>query len=284
MRKTEYLRPRTVDEALEIFQRTPGARYLAGGTDLLVKMQRRIERPDALISLRGIEELRRIEPGEPFRIGAAVTVAEMARHPELSARFPLLLQGARALGSPQIRQVATVGGNLCNCSPCADTAPALLVYGARLELRGPAGKRQLPMGEFMRGPGQSCLQPGELLCGVLLDPSPVGAKTIYIKKGRVKVDLALASLAALVVVEKGKLSEVRLAAGSVAPTCLRLGRAEDVLRGKTLDEELLARAARAAAGEISPIDDVRASAEYRRRLIEVFLRRALDGLGREGAA
>jgi carbon-monoxide dehydrogenase medium subunit len=180
--------------------------------------------------------------------------------------------------------VATVGGNLCNCSPCADTAPALLVYGARLELRGPAGKRVVPLGDFTRGPGQSCLQPGELLCGVLLDPPPFGAKTIYLKKGRVKVDLALASLAVLLVLEAGRVADIRLAAGSVAPTCLRLREAEDILRGKPLDENLLARAARAASGEISPIDDVRASADYRRRLIEVFLRRALDALVREGSA
>jgi len=282
MASIAYHRPASIDEALELGRWPGGARFLAGGTDLLVKLRQGLERPRALVSLRNITELQGIEVSDAGAdIGAAVTIAEILEHDELGRRYPLLQQAAGRLGSPQIRQTATLGGNLGNCSPCADTAPALLVYGARLQLQGPAGRREVDIAEFLRGPGQSCLAPGELLCRVRVAPAPAGARTVYFKKGRVRVDLALASLAALLVLDDGKLAEVRLAAGSVAPTCLRLERAEALLRGQRPDREIIDRAARAAAEDISPIDDVRASAAYRRRLVEVFVRRAVEGLCRE---
>lgn len=276
-----YHRPTSIDQALELGG-SGGASFLAGGTDLLVKLRRGLVRPRALVSLRAIDELHAIDlTDDGASLGAAVTIAELLDHPGLAGRYPLLLQAAARLGSPQIREVATLGGNLGNCSPCADTAPALLVYGARLELRGPAGERRVSLGDFLQGPGQSCLTGGELICRVRLDQPTPAARTVYFKKGRVAVDLALASLAALVVVDGGRIVEARLAAGSVAPTCLRLGRTEALLRGQPPGEELFARAGREAAAEVSPIDDVRASAAYRRRLIEVYVRRALEQLCRQ---
>ncbi len=273
-----YHRPRTIPDALRLVSESPGARFIAGGTDLMVKINAGAMHPETLVSLRNIPALSGIDLGEQTIIGALATIADMLRNLELCERYPLLAQAARTLGGPQIRNVATIGGNLCNCSPCADTAPALLALEARIRLLSPAGEREIALEDFMSGPGQTCSAPDEILTHVLLPKAPRGAAGIYFKKGRVKMDLAIVSLAALLVSDGDKLSHVRLAAGSVAPVCLRLHAAEDLITGRRLTPDLLAQAARAAMDAVTPIDDQRASADYRRRLVGVYLRRAVESL------
>jgi xanthine dehydrogenase FAD-binding subunit len=273
-----YHRPHSVADALRLMSEVPGARFIAGGTDVMVKFNAGAPRPQSLISLRAIPELSGIELGEPTSIGASTTISDLLGQAELCERYPLLAQAARCLGGPQIRNVATIGGNLCNCSPCADTAPALLAIEARVRLASPAGEREIALEDFMSGPGQTCSPPDEILTQVLLPKTPPGARGIYFKKGRVRMDLAIVSLAALVVSRGDELRHVRLAAGSVAPVCLRLRAAEDLLTGERVTHELLARAVRAAMEAVTPIDDLRASADYRRRLVGVYLRRAIESI------
>ncbi|HUU01802.1 MAG TPA: xanthine dehydrogenase family protein subunit M [Myxococcota bacterium] len=273
-----YHRPHSIAEALRLKNESPDARFVAGGTDVMVKINCGAMRPAALISLRAIPELGEIDLGETTSIGASTTIADLLRDVGLCTRYPLLSQAAHKLGGPQIRNLATIGGNLCNCSPCADTAPALLALEARVRLASPLGEREIAIEDFMTGPGQTCSPPDEILTHVLLPKAPSGALGIYLKKGRVCMDLAIVSLAVLLVADGDELSRVRLAAGSVAPVCLRLRKAEDLLAGKRVTPKLLAQAAQAAMDAVTPIDDLRASADYRRRLVGVYLRRALESL------
>jgi len=273
-----YHRPATLAEAWRLAADEPGARFIAGGTDVQVGRWTWGGRPGALISLRSVPELAGIEVGDGARIGATTLVGEVAEHAGLAARYPALVEAARRLGSPQIRNAATAGGNLCRAAPCADLAPPLMVYEARLRLRRPDRVREVPVEEFMRGPGVTCLEPGELVTDVLLPPPPAGARARFLKKGRVYMDLSLASVAVLVVVEGGACRRARIAAGSVGPTPLRLREVEARLEGQALTPALVAAAGDAAAEAVLPISDVRTTAEYRREIVRVFVRRALAAL------
>jgi len=277
----DYLfhRPTTLDEAFEARRRDPDARWLAGGTEILVQIRKgRRECPTALISLRNVDELRGIEGGERLRIGAATSLTAVAEDAFVAARFPALVQSIVALGSRQIRNVATLGGNLCNASPCADTAPPLLVYGARIELRGPDGSRELALDEFFQGPGSTQLRDGEILSAVLLETPPPGSRAIFLRKGRVAMDIAMASVALYIEGTGARIDTVRAAAGAVAPIPLRLRAVEALLTGSKPDADLLRRAQEATMAEISPISDLRAGESYRRKLTGVFLRRAVEAL------
>lgn len=281
MRHYEYHRPRSFDEALRLRAEIPDSRYIAGGTDVMVQVRNRLSRPAALISLSSIPGLRGVTIDERgARIGAMTTIAELVEHRALRERYPVLVEAALRLGSPQIRNVATVGGNLCNASPCADTATPLLALEARLRLRGAAGERELPLEQLFLGPGETDLAPGELLDEVVLPPPAPAARATFKKKGRVRMDLALASATVLVELDGAVCRRARIAAGSVAPTPLRLKTAETLLEGKALTPEVLAAAADAAAQGVSPISDVRCTAEYRRQLVAVYVKRALEELAR----
>jgi carbon-monoxide dehydrogenase medium subunit len=285
----EYHRPRSLEQALALHVESPGACFAAGGTDLFVQLRRAPagEGPTSVISLRRVEELLGVSTDDESgrtRIGAAVTIAELLEHPLINKRFPVLAQACAVLGSPQIRNVATVGGNLCNASPCADTAPPLLVLEARVELIGPRGVRELPLEEFFANPGETALTPGELLGAVLLDRQGDGASGLFLKKRRVRMDLALASVAAQVKADGRWCERVRLAAGSVAPTPVRLREVEQLLEGKEISSKLLLEAQKLASRIIDPISDVRTTEDYRRTIVGVYVRRALDQLFAQEAA
>jgi len=276
MKPIPYFRPEMLEEAWDIVQRSPGARYVAGATDLFVKMKYGLVRPDALVSLRGVPRLRGIGCGESVRIGSTTTISDIVGHEGLRGRLPLLVEAARRLGSVQIRNAATIGGNLSNCSPCADTAAALLVMEARIRLEGPNGKREMPIREYFRGPGVSCASSVEILTDILIEPPPEGTFVLYQKKGRVRMDLAVASVAALLRVDGGTCVRARLAAGSCAPVPLRLVKVEALLEGKTLTSELAGEAGRLAAESVAPITDIRATEAYRRHVTGVYVRRAVE--------
>jgi carbon-monoxide dehydrogenase medium subunit len=277
-RRYAYLRPRTLDEAFELEAATEGARWVAGATDVMVKIRGRVLSPRALISLRGVDGLAGVDVGEQTRIGATTTVADLLAHETLGREYPVLAEAAARLGSPQIRSVATVGGNLCNASPCADLALALLVLEARVGARDAGGSREIPIERFFLGPGRSCLEPGEVATHVTIPKPAAGVRSAFLKKGRVRMDLAIASLAVVLDVEAGVCRRARIGAGSVAPVPLRLREAESVLEGKSPSAGDIDRARAAAERAVTPISDVRSSAAYRRHIVGVYVRRALESL------
>ncbi len=284
-----YHRPASIEEAVEILASVPDAVPITGGTDLMVRMRPGLpdavaNRPDTLVSLRHIPELTAIDSessagGEGIRIGAAVPVGDVADHPWVRAHLPALVQAIEVFGSPQIRNVASLGGNLGNASPAADSAPPLIVYGARVEVSGPGSRRYIPVVDLLTGPGRTALEPGEIITAVVIGPQPRGQTSMYMRKGRVRMDVALVGVATALVTTGSTCTDIALAAGAVGPTPMRLHRTEELLRGSSLDPPTVARAAALAATEVSPIDDIRASADYRRRLVEVFVRRSLGRLG-----
>lgn len=276
-----YHRPTRLREALELAVLEPSSRFIAGGTELMLQLRTGdvVPPPEHLISLRRVAELNRIETGKRLRIGASVPLTEVAAHPAVRDDFPALAAAIGALGSRQIRNVATMGGNLCHASPCADTAPPLLVYGASVELRGREGAREVRLERFFKSPGETALRRGELLTAILLDPPPPGTRALYRRKGRVAMDLAMASVAALVLRDGGGVVALtRLAVGAVAPVPMRLAETERVLVRRSFDPAHLAEARAAAEAEVRPISDLRATAAYRRQLVGVFVERALREL------
>ena len=283
MKLSNYHRPTSLDQAFALMQDSPRAQYVAGGTDLMVRLcaAGAAPRPEALVSLRRIAAMQGIDDAGPLRIGAGTRLAELTEDASIGRAFPELVTAARAIGSPQIRSVATVGGNLANASPCADLAPPLLAAGARVEIRGPDGKRVLPLEEFFIGPRQTCLTRGEILVAVLLDPPEPTSRALYLRRSRVRMDLAQVSVAVRLDRREGRCHAVRIAAGAVAPTPLRLPRAEALLVGRAINEEVIAAAAERAREEIAPISDLRASADHRRQLTGVLVRRALARLAAE---
>jgi len=276
MRRFDYLRPKTLKEALQLKKTIAGARYISGGTDLIVQIKNRELQPTALISLRSIPELAPIEVNGGARIGALATISDIIQHQELGHNYPVLVEAARSLGSVQIRNVASIGGNLCNCSPSADMALPLLVLEAKVRLQSAKASREIPLSEFFRGPGESCLASNEILTDILLDPPRQKAKAAFLKKGRVKMDLAVASLAVLLEMEGGKCRKARIAAGSVAPIPLRLSKVEALLEGNAISKDLVSKAQQLARDIVSPITDVRATEEYRRQIICVYVKRGLE--------
>lgn len=275
-----YHRPRSLDEALRLKINAPESQFIAGGTDLLVNMKRgRADAGPALISLRNIEELGRIDAdGKRVRIGATAPLTDVERHPQLNEHFTAVVDSLRTLASRQVRNVASVGGNLCNASPCANTAPALLVFDALVEIIGIEERRRLPLTEFFVGRKLNALAPGEILTAIEMPLPPPGTRSAFFDKGRVAMDLSLASLALRLRLDKGRMVDVRLAAGAVAPTPVRLFEAESILEGQALDDEKIERAKAAAMAAISPITDLRSTAEYRRHIIGVYLERGLERL------
>ncbi|MBN1225300.1 MAG: xanthine dehydrogenase family protein subunit M [Candidatus Aminicenantes bacterium] len=278
MIRFDYFRPSSLEEAFKLKRTYSGAIYVSGATDVMVRIKNRELRPPVLISLRNIPELSSIEINGGACIGALVTISDISKNPDLDRRYSVLVQAARRLGSVQIRNAATVGGNLCNCSPCADTATPLLVLEAKVRLRSPEKTREIPIRDFFKGPGEAALMGDEMLTEIKLDPPEEGTRAIFLKKGRVKMDLAVASVAVLVVWDGKRCSKVRIAAGSVAPVPLRLDRVEKLLEGSPLSKDLLTEAQKLAEESVSPITDIRSTEEYRRRIIGVYVKRSLEQL------
>jgi carbon-monoxide dehydrogenase medium subunit len=285
MSVTEYLRPDSLAEACRLKTANPDAIFIAGGMDLMVQIRTRIVNPPALISLRNISELRGIEPGKITRIGSMTTISEILAHQRLGKIYPALHDAARPFASMQIRNLATIGGNLCNASPCADFAPVLLVLDARICIEGTDGQREISLEDFFIGPGETCLSPDEVLTSIVLEKPAPGAKATYLRKSRVRMDLALASVAVLLEMDGDTCSHARVAAGAVAPRPIRLRTVEAALESHRIDKDLLARARALAEQDVAPITDVRSSADYRRKMIGVLFKRAvesiLDGRGDE---
>ncbi len=255
MRAFDYVEPKTLDEAVAALAEGPGpVRALAGGTDLLVRLKRDPAFAARVVNLKRIVALRGILAEESgTSIGALTTIAELAASPEIVQRHPLLVEAALQMASPQVRHLATLGGNLANASPAADMAPPLLCLDAVAHVTGPSGSRTLALAEFFLGPGRNALAPGEILTRIFVPA--VAGRGVYLKfSPRAAMDLAIVGVACFAVG-----NERRVALGAVAPTPIRV----------PADPTEAARRAQ-------PIDDLRASAEYRRAMISVLVRRALE--------
>lgn len=280
MRNFEYFAPGSLEEAIEILSDPSStARPLAGGTDLVPQMKEGATRfpvPSRLVSLHRIPGLRGIEVGDGLRAGAATTMWEIARSESVRRGFTALAEGASLVGSIQTMHMATLGGNLCNAAPSADTAPPLLALDAEAVIAGPSGTRRLPLQEFFRGPGLTALRQGEVLTELRVPPLPPGTGTAYQRQTpRARMDIAVAGVAVALTVEGARIARARVALGAVGPVPLRAVATEAALEGHDASEETFARAAATAAGECTPIDDQRGSAAYRRHLIRVLTERVL---------
>jgi carbon-monoxide dehydrogenase medium subunit len=280
----EYVRARSLDDALSILaDRGDRAAVLAGGTDLILGIRARQLAPECLVDISQLEELRGIRPANSgpqsgLIVGAATTLRELETSPLLVGGYRLLAEAVGTLASVQIRNRASVGGNLCHAAPSADCAPSLLVLETQVELAGPQGRERVPLEDFFVGPGQTVLGAGRILVSLHLPYPGDCSGGCYIKHTlRRAMDCAFVGVAALVCTDGGRLSRARIGLGAVAPTPIRARRAEALLLERAdLSPETLAAAARLAAGEARPIDDIRASAWYRRRVLEVQTRRALE--------
>ena len=288
MRSFSYHKPKSVRDTVALLNRYgEEAVLLSGGTDLLVELKKRVRNPSHIVSIQGIPGLRRVEPdGEDLlHVGPGVTIQTLTNHPALTGGLRLLSQAASLLGSWQIRNRATLGGNICHASPSGDTLPALLCLKAVLKLESLDGERVVPAENFFLGPGQTAALPGEMLTDILIPRPPAGSCGVYKKFGaRQKMDLAVASVAVLGVVDPPAkcFSSIRIGLGAVAPTPIRSRKAEDLLSGSKVSEELIADAARSAAMEASPISDLRASEGYRREIIRHLTQEALREIWVQG--
>ena len=284
MRRPEPLdifQPNSVEEASSILrEKGPGGNFLAGGTDLIIAIKEKGLVPKYIVDLKRIPALSGIreEPKGGLAIGALTTLREIETSPILRQRYPFLAQSAAEVGSIQIRNRATIGGNMANATPSADVAPSLLALEAKAKISGKAGERVVELEKFFRGPGQTVMGPDEILTELLIPPSQPGIVGEYIKfSPREMMDLAYIGVAVALLLSKKerRCEEVRIALGAVSPTPMRARKAESVLSKQILTEELAERAGEEASRECKPISDVRSSAEYRREMVSVNTKRAL---------
>ena len=276
MKKYEYYQPRTLSEAHGMMERLKGnARYIAGGTDLMIRLKQKIVEPEALISLRDIEELRGLEYNGSLRIGSMTLFRDLERNTLIKDNFQALAGAVSVLANPQVRNVATVGGNLCNAAPSAECAPPLLVMDAVLTLEGPGGIRQAPVADFFMGPGKSSMEPAEILSFITVPEMEPHTGTAFFKIGRVSQDIAIVNAAVLVVMDGETCRKARVAVGAVAPTPLRLFKTEEFLEGKKLIPEILEEMAAMVEEEVRPITDIRSTEAYRRTVSGVLVKRAV---------
>jgi len=279
----DLLMPKALPEALELLaEGAPDVTPIAGGTGLLVDMRAGLRRPGVLMDLAGLDELGAIRRDDGHVVvGAGVTVAELLDDPLIAQHAPVLRQGAEVFANPLVRNRATVGGNLVYASPAADTAPPLLVLGAEVELVSQDGSRRVPLEEFITGVRQTTCCRNELLASVRWPVPPPNAAAAFRKLALRKADAISVVSVAVMVQRDGqdRWADVRIAMGAVAPTPLRAHAAEDLLRGQSPTPAAIAEAAHLAADATCCVDDVRASAAYRKRVTDALVRRLLEEVG-----
>jgi xanthine dehydrogenase iron-sulfur cluster and FAD-binding subunit A len=250
---------------------------LAGGTFLLVQMKMERASTGCLVNVGKLPELSRIVRCDgDLHIGACVSIRSVGAALQVQPDYAALADACAAFGSTQIQVMGTLGGNICSGSPASDTVPALVAFGAQLRLASSRGERVLPVEEFLLGPGETALRPDELLVAIKLPRPERGTGSAFVKLSRVRADLAKASAAAVLLREGDRVAGCRLALGAVGPTVLRARRAEQALVGGTFGEALALEAGRLAATEVSPIDDVRSTAWYRREVVQAMVHDALQ--------
>jgi CO/xanthine dehydrogenase FAD-binding subunit len=279
--KFDYHEPPTLEEALHLLSEFGGnAKLLAGGTDVLVRMKLKVDKPTHLISVARIPGLDQVIPRDRhgITVGGGVTASVLSSHELVMDRFAPLAVAAGKLGAPTIRNRATIGGNLVNARPAADFPPPCMVLNATLRLKSNAGERDIPVCDFFRGPGETVIEPHELLVAIDIETPPPWSGGAYIKLGQRKaLEISMVNVAALLTLESpdGPITNARIALGAVAPTPVRAFAAEQLLIGEKPSEELFQKAGEVGVGMCSPITDHRGTMEYRCMMIEVLTKRAL---------
>jgi CO/xanthine dehydrogenase FAD-binding subunit len=275
----DYCAPATLIEAIDLLQsKGPGARVMAGGTDLLIKMRHAGLKPRAIISLKRIPGLNTIafDKQRGLIIGATALLADVASHPDILKYYPTVAQAARGTANAQVRNMGTVIGNLCNASPSADNAPTLLAMGAEVHIQGPAGARTLPLEKFFRGPGATALEPFEIVTSIHTPMPAPHSGTAYISlSARGKLDCTAVGAGIMLTLKERVCEDLRLFIGACGPTPVRARGAEKIIRGKELTDDAINQAGVQASEETRPITDVRASADYRSKMVAVLTRRVL---------
>ena len=279
MKQFQYHEPKTVKEACRLLSKyNKEASILAGGTDLIIKMKNGEIRPKHVINIKMIEGLNLIaDDKDGYRLGTATTLVQIVKHSGLS----ILSSSARSIGSNQVRNVATIGGNICNGAPSADMVPGLLVLDASVRICGVQGDRTMPLEDFFTGPGMVSLQQGELLTELIVPFPAETSRQIYLKHGpRRAMDCAVVGVAVLLELEpsSGICQKARIALGAVAPTPIRAKRTEQLITGKKVNEISSDLVAETVCREVDPITDVRATIDYRSEMVSVLTLRAIGSL------
>jgi carbon-monoxide dehydrogenase medium subunit len=277
----ECLFPTTLEEAQSMMAKHNGSsRVIAGGTDVLIKLKRRNITSKYIIDLKGIAALDFIEKDrQGLRIGAVTTLTDILESPLVRESYPILTDALTVLASPQIRNSASMVGNLCNAVPSADSAPPLVALQAKLKILNGKKERTVPVEDFFTGPSQTVLAPGELVTEIVIPAPPAPGAGAYLKQQlRAEMDLAVVGVGAYLKLDAKKTTcqEAWIALGAVAPIPLRARKAEAALKGKVLDKAIIETAARIASEESKPIDDIRSSAEYRKQIVAVLTKRAIQ--------
>jgi len=274
----DFHEPASIAEAVALAARFgTEARFLAGGTDLLVQIRRKRVAPRHVVSLHRVPGLDTIDANGEIRLGALVTHRALERAPAFQGALRALVEGARVVGGHQIRNVGTVGGNIVNASPAADVVPVLLVLDAAVTCVGPNGAREMKLDEFLLGPGETALRPDELLTSIRFPAPALRSATGFLKAGRRRaMEISVVCVAVWLSLDgDDRCAGVRIALGAVGPGTLRARSAERLLEGSRLTDAELRQAGRVVAADCQPITDVRASAAYRRLLVETLVPRAL---------
>jgi aerobic carbon-monoxide dehydrogenase medium subunit len=274
-----YEAPSTLEQAVSILKaHGEKARPFCGGTDIIIQLRAGVRRTEHLVDIKKIKELRNLsfDPKKGLRLGAAVQCIELHESEMMHRYYPGLTEAAHLIGSLQIQNRASVGGNLCNGSPAADSTPSLIALGAKARIVSAKGEREVPVEKFVVSPGRTVLEPGELLVELLIPaPAPHSSDAYLRFIPRNEMDIAVVGVGAAVTLDGEKIKSARIGLASVAATPLIATKAAESLAGKKLDEAALAEAGRLAAEIASPIDDMRGTAEYRVHITAVLTRRAL---------
>lgn len=275
-----YEAPDTLEAAVELLTKEEGtARVLAGGTDLLVQLRAEMVEPSLVVDVKHIGEMRSVtrEDGG-YRVGAAVSGAELGDHPDFGKVWPGVLEGFELIGSTQVQGRATLGGNLCNASPAADSVPAMIAASAIVTIQGPDGKREVPVEEVAIGPGQTSLDKGELVTSFFFADPPPRTGDAYLRFiPRTEMDIAVVGAGiCLTLDDSGNCIAARVSLGAVAPRALLVQEAADALIGTPVDDAALAKLSEAASAAANPIDDKRGTKEFRIQVTGVMTRRAAE--------
>ncbi|MEM1677192.1 MAG: xanthine dehydrogenase family protein subunit M [Nitrososphaerota archaeon] len=275
--KFNYHAPQTLEEALNLLNKLKDkARVIAGGTDLIVDMKLRRKEPEHVVSLNKIRELDYITVDSlGVKIGAIVKLRKIEKEKIIRERFPALYEALKSMASIQVRNMGTMVGNICNASPAADTAPPLLIYNATLTAKSLNNERKIPIEEFFKAPGKTALKEDELVTEIFIPYPPQDSHSTFLKITRVGMDLSKVSIAVLTKFNGSIIEDIGIAFGAVAPTPLRIRRAEEFLKNKPLTEENLKIVQEIVAKEIKPITDVRSTEWYRREVAKVLVKDAL---------
>ncbi|MBX3550403.1 MAG: xanthine dehydrogenase family protein subunit M [Xanthobacteraceae bacterium] len=278
--KLEFLAPQTLQDAVTMAKaRGDAARFIAGGTDLVIQARKSGTWPEAVINLQQIPDLGEIKgSGQNFSLGSLVTHRQIEREGRFAGALEALCESACVIGGHQVRNVATVGGNLCNASPAADMVPILLCLNAEVALAGSEGRRVVPLASFIEGPRRTKRAHDEVMTEIAFSAPAQKFASAFLKGGRRRaMEISIVAMAGVVSASRdGKLTDVRLAMGAAGPKAIRLTEVEKFLEGKALSKDVLEETGRLAAAAASPIDDVRASASFRRHLAGVYARRVVE--------